>query len=530
MRFALLAALGAASAVAAPSTPVVAFLPPYSSDPQLQNLALLIESRASELVEETNKANQVHLKQAVRAIQEEGFAWDLREPKNADGLRQAIGADRAVSFTLEAQGANYVLAGVAVDGKKPKPFSVKLPKTWAGALEKGGPELAKALLAGVPLPKNLAAQPLSSNEEALQQLGACYPVVLKQPLSVDTPALVDTTELEKAAAACDRAFALDPKLRFAAATGALAHAILGVDTNAAKTLSALGETDDMLEIYTLARFWLLTRYQSNEAGVAFLQDVIKRHPNELLARSYLGDTQFALRSWADAEKTFAEYVAIAPNSPWAWGRLSKAQARQGRHDEAIAAAKKGFALSPTSPEARLELGSRLIDAGKLAEAEEILQPLSTLTPARGEHLLRLGWTHWLQGELDAAKAYFQRAVDVATSPGEWRTRGRAHYDLALVAAKQGKRDAAKAALKASLATGFRFRESDPLLVELVRELERPEAAPKGPPDAGPRGTQYVERPPLLPRESSLFPVDKYGDPDPNAAKPPPPNGLVLFRF
>jgi tetratricopeptide (TPR) repeat protein len=529
MRFVLLAALGAASAVAAPSTPVVAFLPPYSSDPQLQNLALLIEARASELVEETNKVNEVHLKQTVRAIQEEGFSWDLREPKNADGLRQAIGADRAVSFSLEAKGADLVLTGVAVDGKKPKPFTVKLPKTWSGALEKGAPELAKALLAGVPLPKSTTAQPQSTNEEALQQLGACYPVVLKQPLSVDTPAIVETADLEKAAAACDKAFELDPKLRFAAATGALARAILGGDAASAKALAALGETDDMLEIYTLARFWLLTRYQSNEAGVAYLSEVIKRHPTELLARSYLGDTQFALRSWVDAERTFKEYVAIAPSSPWAWGRLSKALARQGKHDEAIAAAKKGFALSPTSPEMRLELGSRLIDAGKPAEAEEILQPLGTLAPPRGEHLLRLGWTHWLQGELDAAKAYFQRALDVATSPGEWRTRGRAHYDLALVAVKQGQKDAAKASMIAAIATGYRIRDLDSSLVEIVREIERPTAAVKGAPDAG-GGRQYVERPPLIPRESSLFPLDKYGDPDPSAKKQPPPEGLVLFRF
>lgn len=531
MRIALLAALCAATTALAAEkrTPVVAFLPPYSSDAQLQQLALLLEARASELVEESGKVNQVHLKQIVRGIQEEGFKWDLREPKNADGLRQAIGADRAVSFTLEAQGATLVLTGVAVDGAKPKPFSAKLPKTWAGALDQGSTALAKALLAGGAPPKTNTAQPLSTSEEALQQLGACYPVVLRQPLSVETPALVDTAELEKAAAACDKAVELDPKLRFAVATGALARAILGGDAAAAKSLASLGDGDDMLEIYTLARFWLLTRYQSNEAGVAYLQDLIKRHPGELLSRSYLGETQFALGQWTAAEQTFTEYAALAPSSPWVWGRLSKALARQGKHDPAIVAAKKGFALSPTSPEARLELGSRYIDAGKLAEAEDTLTPLATLDPVRGEHLLRLGWAHWLQGELDPAKAYFQRALDVAKAPGDWRTRGRAHYDLALVAMKQGKKDEAKTALQASLATGLRIRELDPSLIAVVRELERPEAAKTGAPDAG-GGRQYVERPALIPRESSLFPLDKFGEPDIAARKPPPPEGLVLFRF
>ncbi len=521
MRSALIAVLFASTALAAPRPPVTVFLPPSSSDAALQQLALLLEARASELVEQTGKVSELHLKQVVRAVQEESFTGELGDPKNAEALRQAVGADRAVAFSLEPSGDGLVLAGVTVDGKKPKPFTAKLPKTWAAALDQGSVVLAKALLAGAALPAKTSAQPSSTNEEALQQLGACYPVVLRQPLSADTPSILDTAELERAAAACQRAAELDPKLTFALATGALAQAILGGDAAATKALAALGDADDVLEVYTLARFWLLTRYQSNEAGVAFLGDVVKKHPGELLARSYLGDTQFALGAWGDAEKTWNAYVALAPTSAWAWGRLSKALARQGRGEEAVTAAKKGFALSPTSPEARLELGSRLIDAGKPGDAEAILEPLARNTPAKGEHLLRLGWSHWLQGELDAAQAYFQRALDVATTPGEWRTRGRASYDLALIEAKRGRKDAAKAALKASLATGLKLREVDPSLVELVRELERGDLVR----DAG-----VVAKRPSLPREASLFPVDAFGDPDVKAKKPAAPEGLVLYRF
>ncbi len=520
MRFALMAVLCGAAVQAAPKTPVVAFLPPSSSDAQLQQLALLMEARASELIEETNKANEVHLKQTLRVMAEEGLSGD---PSNADALRQAMGADRAVSFALEAGGDKLVLSGVAVDGKKPKTFSAKLPTGWSAALEAGATELAKALLPGVALPKKSNAQPASASDDALKALGACYPVVMRQPLSVDTPAIVDASELERAAASCQKAFELDPKLRFAQAAGALALAISGGDAEAAKSLAALGDPDDMLEIFTLARFWLLTRYQSNEAGIAFLSDVVKKHPGELVARSYLGETQFAIGAWKDAEKTFNEYLTIAPNSAWAWGRLSKSLARQGRHDEAVVAAKKGFAVSPTSPEARLELGSRLIDAGKTREAVEILEPLSLLNPARGEHLLRLGWAHWLQSEIDPALAYFQRALDVSKAPGDWRTRGRANYDIALVEAKKGRKDAAKVALRASMATGYKIKDLDPSLAPLARELERADMIA----DAG-TGKQLP--PSLLPREASLFPVDTYGEVDTKSKKPPPPNGLVLYRF
>ncbi|MFZ5443915.1 MAG: tetratricopeptide repeat protein [Myxococcota bacterium] len=521
MRSALFTVVLASTALAAPPrAAVTAFLPPSSSNPALQQLALLLEARASELVEETGKASELHLKQVVRAITEEGFSADFGDPANADALRMAVGADRAVAFSLEAKDDALVLSGVTVDGKKPKPFSEKLPKTWAGALDKGSLALAKAMLAGAPLAKRTAAQPVSTSDEALQQLGQCYPVVIRQSLSPETPALLDATELERASAACTKAVELDPKLRFAHAVNALAQAILGGDAAAARSLAALGDADDMLEVYSLARFWLLTRYQSNEAGVAFLSDVIKKRPGELIARAYLGDTQFALSAWADAEQTWRGYLERAPASPWAWARLSKALARQGKHDEAIAAARKSFALSPTSPETRLELASRLIDAGNAAEAKTLLEPLARAASPRGEHLLRLGWAHWVLGELDPAQAYFQRAVDVATAPGEWRTRGRAHYDLALVAVKQGRRDAAKAALKASLASGLKLRELDPSLAETARELERGEV----------NKATGSAKPALVPKEASLFPVDDYGEPDVKAKKPPAPAGLVLYRF
>lgn len=525
MRPVLPVVLVAGLAVAAPAKqPVIAFLPPSSTDAQLQQLALLMVARASELSEETKKVSELHLKQVLRAVSEEGFAEDLRVPANADALRGILGADRAVAFTLEAQGDALVIEGVTVDGKKPKPFTAKLPKAWPGALDAGSVALAKAILSGTPVPAKSTAQPGSANEDALKQLGACYPVVLRQPLSPETPALVDTAELQRATEACQKAVELDPKLRFALAVGALGHSILGGDNVAASALGGLGDSDDMLEAYTLARFWLLTRYQSNEAGVAFLKDIIKKRPGELIARSYLGDTLFALGAWADAEKVWREYAELVPNSAYAWGRVSKALARVGKHDESLIAARRGFALSATSTEARLELGSRLIDAGKAQEAEEILEPLARLNPVRGEHLLRLGWTHWLQGELDPAQAYFKRALDVSTAPGEWRTRGRAAYDIALVEAKRGRKAEAKEALKVLMASGMKIKDLDPSLAALAREMERGDMVR----DAG--LINAVPRPSLIPREASLFPVDQYGELDPSAPKPAPPNGLVLFRF
>jgi tetratricopeptide (TPR) repeat protein len=246
--------------------------------------------------------------------------------------------------------------------------------------------------------------------------------------------------------------------------------------------------------------------------------VVKKHPAELLPRAYVGETQLSVGAFAEAEATFREFTALAPAAGFGWRRLSKALARQNKHEAAIAAAKKALELSPTSLEARLELGSRLIDANQPAAAVELLQVAAKAPGAHGELLLRLGWAHWLLGHDEQAAGDFQRALDLAQGPGDWRTRGRAFYDLALVEAKRGHLDAARVALRASVQTGLKLKSVDPLLAETARELERVDS------DAGRARTS------LLPRESSLFPLDAFGEVDPKAPKPTPPEGLILYRF
>lgn len=507
----VLATLVSSAAVAGPRVPVVAWLPPGGSE-DLKPLALLIEARASELVEATGGVNELHLKQAMRSSADEGLGTSSEDRER---LRSVLGADRALGFSLENAGTlEWVLFEA---GKKPTKGTAKLGSTWNEAIDKGSQAIAQALLGRAP--KKIAVQPASTNDEALKALGRCYAVVLKQPLSVDTPSLLEVSELEGAVVDCQKAQKADPSLLFATASLALAQAIVGSDADAVKSLTQLGEHADSLEVATLARFWLLTRYQSNEAGIAFLKDVVKKHPTELIARSYLAETLLAINANAEAEAVWKAYVALAPSSGWALGRWSKAQARQGHTDEALATAKKALDASPASLEARLEYASRLIDANQASAAVEQLKPLSEAKTPHGEHLLRLGWAYWVLGNIDLAASNFQRALDVAVNPGDFRTRGRAFYDLALVEAKRGRTDAARVSLRASMQTGFKLRTVDPLLAEVARELEHNDSVI----DAGRTKT-------IVPREASLFPVDPFGEIEPLAKKPPPPEGLVLYRF
>lgn len=528
MRLALAVALASTLAVAAPPQrkPVIALLPATSSSGELQQLGLLIEARASELLEQSDRYSELHLKQVLSMAEQESLTAEaMAEVKRSDAARLALGADRVVSVSVEPKDKGLLLSGVISDGKRATPFTASLPAAWPQALKDGSDAIARAMLKldGAALPKG-AAEPESKSEEALKALGACAAVVLKQPLGIENPAVLEGNELEGAIAQCIKADAADATLHYAAANLALARAINGDDAAATRDLAGLSEKDGATEAFTLARFWLLTRYQSNEAGVAFLESVTRAHPGELIARDYLAETLGLVGEFGKALAAWDAYLALAPASPFAHGQRSRALARLGRYDEAISAAKKAVELNPAGRDARLQLGSRYVDAAKYDLAIATLAPLVALPDARGEHALRLGWAYWLKGDADAAARYFKQALDLATRPAEWRTRGRAFYDLALVEAKRGNKDASRVALRAAVQTGYKAKQVDPVLAEAARDVERVQSG-RQPVDSGGPAPRA-----LLPRESSLFPLDPYGDLDPNAKKPPPPEGLILFRF
>ncbi len=507
---------------AAPSKPVVALMPPSADAEDLRGLGMLLEARAAELIEQSDKFSELHVKQVLAMAEAEGLAaTQLSEEATAQQARRFLGADRVVTVKLSPVAKGLVLTGAIIDAKKTTPFTAKLPSSWPEALTKGSEAVAKALLTTeqAALPKKPKAQPESTSAEALAALSQCYAIVIRQPLGIDTPAVLDGEELDRASALCQQALAHDPTLRFANAVLALARAITGDSAGATKALNGLAQTDDMVEPYTLARFWMVTRFQSNEDGIASLKAVLQRHPGELIVRNYLGDTQSVLNDQAGAQASWTEYLAAAPGSPYAYGRLSKAFARQQKHDEAIAAALKGLELAPTSRAARLELGSRYIDANRLDDAIATLKELKNPT---GEAVSRLGWAYLLKGDTDAAAPLFQKALAQATTPGEWRTRGRAHYNLALIEAKRGRSDAALTSLRASMQTGYKVRSVDPVLQKVAKEIERLDGAHA---DAG-----FGARLSLVPRESSLVPFDPTGEPDPLRKKDAAPEGFVLYKF
>ena len=495
----LFALLAPALLQAAPARPpVIALLPAHASSPELARLALLMEARASELLEVTGHFSEVHARQVLAMAGQEGL-WPERfaEPEQALAARELLGADRVVTVELSVEGPGLRVKGAVFDGRAPVPYSVDVPADWPTALDRGSEALARALMGDEVATASIwHAQPESRSAAALQALGACWDTVLHQPLGVEARVALTPEELAAAIAACQAALTADASLTFARATLALLQAIGRQDADAEKSVAGFAELSP-LEPAALTRFWLLSRAQSTEAGVAFLEKLLSKHPGELLLRSYLGEALASMNQHARAVTAWNGYLALSPASPYALGRLSRSQARLEQVELSLATAKSALERSPRSHEARLQLASRQVDAHRLPDALATLQPLAELKEPPADALLRLGWAHWLSGHVEQAAPLFQAAADRAQGPRAWKTKGRALYNLALVEAKRGHAEAAQAALAKSQATGFVIVAADPLVAAWVKPLTAKAFTP---------GALYVATEPVVDPGGTLPPT------------------------
>ncbi len=513
-RLACMAPLLAVLLAAAPAHRLtVAFIPPGGSDEDARALGLVIQTRTSEVLRATGLFNELHAKQMLSMAGAEAFKPDVfgTNPSSDADVAYYLGADAFVSGTLtKEKDKGYSFANVTgLRGTPPtvgKPLA--LAATPVAAVSAATLMLSKQLVA---MSKHTVAKwpdlgVGTNSDAALVSYSRCLSMVLHQPMGIENPVVLNAEALSGAVKDCRAALAADPKFTAAKVALALALAIEGTDAEASKLLTETGEQDSAL--YWVARFWLVTRYQSPEAGEGLLRKAIEKRPGFLLAQIYLCEMLITLNRPEAALAACNEAAAATPKGVFPLLRVGKALARGGSFDEALKTSQEALALEPKNLKSRaasLQLASRYIDAKKPNDAVNILEQIAQDENARGEELLRLGFAYEQKGDGGAARGLYVRAISKATGPGEWRTKGRALYDLALMDAKAGAKDKAANELRDSMHTGYRLKTVDPSLTAIAKEIERSELTTD--PKAGPAG----QAPPLLPREVTLFPSDASGE-------------------
>ncbi len=500
---------------------VVAILPPVTKDESARQLALLVQARASALLVESGAYHDVHIKMITSMAERDGIPLGaLDEASHALRAGRRLGASRVVHAILVPNGGDGAWGGWTLRAttrrslKDSRRASITLPGDFSRLVADGGLALAEMVFRadGLPVPPTLRTRAMQTeSHEATAAFARCYARVIEQPFRIGKAVVLSRQQLDEAAAGCEEAVKADPGYAEAWAALGLVRTVAGEDGRAVQALGKVPAAAGYVPLYWLARYWLVVRYQSNDAGTKVLRTAIDRLPGFLLARGYLAQHLTTIRQYPAALDAWRAYREINPDSAYVLGQASHVLSHLGKKDEAIAEARRAVALDADSRDAAVELGSRYIDAGRWKEAITTLSAVAARPPVRGETLLRLGFAHLGAGDLGAAEVELERARKAASTRKEWRTRAKAAVDLAAIALRRGKPDAARALLAAAAAEGLdvaAVAAYDAALVKLAATLK-----------AGER-----------PHEASAFPVDPHGDADPHAARRVPPAGFDALRM
>lgn len=117
---------------------------------------------------------------------------------------------------------------------------------------------------------------------------------------------------------------------------------------------------------------------------------------------------------AEAETAWRALLKNHPENPEPYAHLGLIEARQEHYREAVPLYRKALALSPSTPELRLNLGLALFKTGAMKEAIRFFQPLLKNPPPSSPDVQRLtillGMAHYALGEFAEATPYLKQAA------------------------------------------------------------------------------------------------------------------------
>lgn len=434
----------------------------------LGDRATAIQLRIMGALRAAGGINLVHQKTLYRVEQRyEARLTSMDAAQRLQTLGRVVGADLVLESTLQREDdqARLQLRAVPVErGDEASAQAVTLSgKTWFEALDQV-PERLPDLIAQTGRGTLAEAPegpivPVTDQADALLAYANCSDTLLRQPMGVRNPVVMDLPSIERAKQACAEALKLDRDFPDAVAATALAEAYLGNQNRAERLLARVKDVDAFIPTYWLAKFWVLSRYYDADLALKTLEQALERFPGFMLGRGYLGEALTALGRPDKALKVFETYLARSPRQSWVMGQIGYVHSKMGHVDRAVEWTERALRTTPSDPELLLQLASRFVDAERYPEAAVLLRRVISEGGARGEVHLRLGYAYMKMGKFNEAERQMQTAIDKADGPAEWRTRGRARYNLAQLWVEAGSPENALRQLRMAVREGFRDRRA-----------------------------------------------------------------------
>ena len=384
-----------------------------------------------DFIAQVNRDNFITLKQLDATLRPRNIK--LHEPSVAEGalgFARALGATEFISGEITRKGDL-----VAIEAKRIRVRDQGVIRT----VKQQGPRavlpvLAKKLASEL-MSATTKAPPPSRDPEALEVTAECFTIMARQSLSPRAKGTLDAATVKIGEARCRDALKLDANAALTRAMVSVALTCRG-EFDEARNEARRAQTGRFVAIAVLAEAFALRRGGDPKTARQILETAIGERPGFLQAIGYLGEEKLEVRDNVGAKVDFERYLKRAPGHAWAQSKLGHALARLGKKDEAIAITRKAVAQVPEDPELNIELGSRLIDAGKDDESIQYFKAAMDAKPPRALAGLRLGYLYLKKRRYADARELFNRVIAGAQRTDESRTRQVAQFDLALVAAHE----------------------------------------------------------------------------------------------
>lgn len=172
--------------------------------------------------------------------------------------------------------------------------------------------------------------------------------------------------------------------------------------------------------------------------------------------------RFAQGAYADARDCYQAALALKPGDPDLIFNLAQCHARLGRADQAETLCKECLRHDPDHGEARHALLVLMVEGGRLDEGRTMVDTWRRERPQIAGPYVEEAWLRGRDGDLDAARAYYQRALELEPR------HPRALTELAAVYEKLGHPERALVLYERSLEA----RPNQPAVTKLVSDLRR----------------------------------------------------------
>jgi len=164
------------------------------------------------------------------------------------------------------------------------------------------------------------------------------------------------------------------------------------------------------EYFRLGAAFLWSGY--TEVAITFLEEAIRRAPEDFLGHMILGELQLKAGQVDVASFHLKEAVRLKPSSADAWNLLGVLDLQTENYASALADFQKVFAIDPTATYALVNCGMAYARAGNAANAEDMFRRALKEGENQADAANQLGILLAEQQRFEEARSYFEQAITI----------------------------------------------------------------------------------------------------------------------